>query len=59
VLYQTEEEYYAVIRFITQSRLSTSVTTPNINQNAVDKLGRTLDSLSIEKGKELKLETGS
>jgi hypothetical protein len=51
ILHKTEEEYYAVLRFTTQFRTSTSANMPVTNCKDVNKLGKMLEGLSLGKGK--------
>ena len=47
VLHQTEEEYCAVLGFTVQSGESTSANTPVTHRKGVDKLGKSLEGLSL------------
>jgi hypothetical protein len=51
VLHQTEGEYCAVLRFTAQSETTTSANTPVTDYEDVDELGKSLEGLSIGKGK--------
>jgi hypothetical protein len=48
VLHQTEGEYCTITGFTAQSKTSTSADTPVIDPEGVDKLGKTLEGLSIK-----------
>jgi hypothetical protein len=58
VLHQTEEEYCAVLRFTAQSGTATSANTPVTDCEDVNELGKTLEGLSLRKGKRSKPEIG-
>ena len=47
VINQTEEEYYVVLGFTDQSGASTDIDTPVTGHEDMDKLGKTLEGLSI------------
>jgi hypothetical protein len=50
-LHKTEEEYYAILGFTAQSGTSTSANTPVMDCEDVDELGKSIEGLSIGKGK--------
>ena len=51
VLHKTEEEYCTVLGFTAQSGTPTSANTPVTDREDVDELGKSLEGLSIGKGK--------
>jgi len=57
MLRETEEEYCAVIAFTTQPGSSTCTNTPITDRNEVDDLGKTLDGLSLGKGRRTEPKT--
>ena len=59
VLHKTEEEYCAVLGFTAQSGTSTSANTPVTDREDVNELGKTLEGLSLGKGKRPEPDTGS
>ena len=59
VINQTEEEYYVMLRFTDQSGAFTDIDIPVTGHKNMDKLGKTLEDLSIqEKKPENRLQRG-